>query len=163
MKKILILAVALTSTIVTSHAYSVNLGEVVMSEDPQKRPDYKLLTIINGCQSGPTKDSGGRRDCHLDVRIIAPKHYVLLPSTTDITVLANKGEGHGCRKNEPTYALKNDIPYVEAVSVYANARSESGATVLALPLSLQYAASLFNGLKTEGAVLCKLSVTARKK
>ncbi|MEW8110009.1 MAG: hypothetical protein AB2802_13075 [Candidatus Thiodiazotropha endolucinida] len=142
------------------------LGELVQTPD-NNRPGYMLLSIIDGCRSGPTKSNGGREDCHKQISIEPPAGYMLLGNTFDITTIANKGTGHGCRENPKALSYDSDgRPYISGVSVYANARSDHGANVFVLAGVTGGVSAvvghLYNDLGTAGAVSCKISITAKK-
>ena len=158
---------------VSSTAFSAGLGEVIRA-DIANKPGYRLLTITNGCKSGKTKNTGERRSCSESLRITVPDGYRLLGQTVDVTTIANKGTGSGCSGSTPELGYDDEgNPIIIAVSSSANARSEKGGntwvtgtlgSITSLGGAIGAAATeLFNELGTRGAVMCKLSITARKK
>lgn len=153
-------------------AFAAELGETVQTDVPDK-PGFILLTAQHGCQTGPTDRNGSRSSCSVSVTIHAPDGFQILGRTIDSTQLANKGTGAGCRPPRTALGYNNEgDPVLKSVSVAMNARSEKGGALRdLLPTDIDAlvkrgligpASALLSNLETKGAVVCKLTVSAKR-
>ncbi|MBT3055705.1 MAG: hypothetical protein N0E58_05070 [Candidatus Thiodiazotropha endolucinida] len=170
-KSAFILFIALTTPFLVS-AEDVHFASDTTMVDDSRGPAYKLLKRQFGCRSEPTDGDGSRNDCnslpaHHNSFIEPPAGYALLGSTIGVTPINNEGDGHGCVKEPPTLVYDNEgMPLIARANGSANARSSGGINAIAGAVIAGLrgfgAAHLFNNLGTAGAVLCEISVVAKK-